>query len=105
MSPSERWRMSAGILVLLPAAAWLVVVQHTEPLPPDHKLQALSALVAETPQKPLLLLALAGGLALVCWRHRPQEGASRTRRRPRLRLPRPFLVRHGHPLRADVSYS
>lgn len=68
MSPSERWRMSAGILVLLPAAAWLVVVQHTEPLPPDRKLQALSALVVETPQKPLLLLALLAGLvlALIC---------------------------------------
>jgi hypothetical protein len=68
MSASERWRLSAGILVLLPAAAWLVVVQHTEPLPPDHKLQALSILVARTPQKPLLLLALAGGLvlALIC---------------------------------------
>ena len=26
MMLSERWRMSAGILVLLPAAAWLVVV-------------------------------------------------------------------------------
>ena len=68
MMLSARWRMSAGILVLLPAAAWLVVVQHTEPLPPDHRLQALSVLVAQTPQKPLLLLALAGGLvlALVC---------------------------------------
>ncbi len=64
MTDIERRQLSAGVLFLPPALAWLAVVRHTEILPPGHRLHALYQLVLATPHKPWLMLALAGGLAV-----------------------------------------
>ncbi|CAM2164577.1 IncW plasmid conjugative protein TrwB [Burkholderia latens] len=62
MNDIERRQLSAGLIVGFPVMAWLAVVHKTEVLPPDHKIRTLYSLITETPHKPLLIAALAGGL-------------------------------------------
>lgn len=64
MNEIERRQLSAGILILLPVMAWLVAANKTGNLEPGHKVRGLYQLAIETPHRPILILALVGGLVI-----------------------------------------
>jgi Sec-independent protein secretion pathway component TatC len=68
MTDIERRQLSAGILVLMPVMAWLVVANHTDGLLPHHKIRAIYNLILATPHKPFLMAALVFGfmISILC---------------------------------------
>ncbi|WP_084158929.1 type IV secretion system DNA-binding domain-containing protein [Solidesulfovibrio alcoholivorans] len=64
MTEVSRRQLSVCVVLLAPVMAWVVVANHTENIPHEHKLKALYQLILDTPHKPFLIAALVGGLAL-----------------------------------------
>ncbi|HTP26195.1 MAG TPA: type IV secretion system DNA-binding domain-containing protein, partial [Anaeromyxobacteraceae bacterium] len=62
MHPDERRKLAAAIIVFLPMATWLFAVSKTETLA-RPKLLSFFRVAAQTPDKPILIAAAAGGLA------------------------------------------
>lgn len=65
MQPEDRKKLSLILILLIPTLCWLEAARRTETLSPP-KWKSLYHLLMVTPQKPLLILALIGGLILSC---------------------------------------
>lgn len=63
MTPEDRRKLGLLIFILLPVLFWFEVVRRTEVLPPK-KGPALWELMKQTPDKPILIMALVGGIVV-----------------------------------------
>lgn len=63
MSPEDRRKLGLLLFLLLPTLFWFEAVRRTEVLPPN-KGPALWELMKKTPDKPILLMALIGGIVV-----------------------------------------
>jgi hypothetical protein len=64
MTPEDRRKLGLLLFLVMPTLFWFEVVRRTETLP-KPKGPALWAILKQTPEKPLLIGALVGGLAVV----------------------------------------
>lgn len=63
MAPEDRRKFGLALFLLMPTVSWLAVVRRTESLP-KPRLKALWELLKQTPEKPLLIAAIAGGIVV-----------------------------------------
>ena len=63
MTPEDRRKLGLLLFLVMPTLFWFEVVRRTETLP-KPKGPALWAILKQTPEKPLLIGALVGGVAV-----------------------------------------
>jgi len=65
MEPEDRKKIGLILILVFPVLFWMEVARRTEVLHPP-KWRSLYALLKLTPQKPLLIMAVAGGFIFAC---------------------------------------